>query len=115
MLLWLWCRPAAVALTGPLAWEPPCAAGEALKSKTNKRPTTANANLRKKNGAGGIRLNGFRQYYKVSHQNSMVLAQKQKYRSVEQDRKPRMKPTHLWLTTMTKGARIYNGENTVPS
>uniref|UniRef100_A0A8C3X9L0 Desmoglein 4 n=1 Tax=Catagonus wagneri TaxID=51154 RepID=A0A8C3X9L0_9CETA len=24
-LLWLWCRPAAVALIGPLAWEPPCA------------------------------------------------------------------------------------------
>ena len=23
MLLWLWCRPAAVALIRPLAWEPP--------------------------------------------------------------------------------------------
>ena len=22
-LLWLWCRPAATALIGPLAWEPP--------------------------------------------------------------------------------------------
>ena len=31
-----------------------------------------------------------------SHQNSMVLAQKQTYRSMEQDRKPRNKPTHLW-------------------
>ena len=31
--LWLWCRPAATALTRPLAWEPPCAAGMALKSK----------------------------------------------------------------------------------
>ena len=31
-----------------------------------------------------------------SHQNSMVLAQKQKYRSMEQDRKPRYKPLHLW-------------------
>ena len=29
-----------------------------------------------------------------SHQNSMVLAQKQKYRPVEQDRKPRIKPMH---------------------
>ena len=31
-----------------------------------------------------------------SNQDSMVLAQKQKYRSMEQDRKPRDKPTHLW-------------------
>ena len=32
-----------------------------------------------------------------SHQNSMVLAQKQKYRPMEQDRKPRNKPMHLWV------------------
>ena len=31
-----------------------------------------------------------------SHQDSMVLAQKQKYRPVEQDRKPRDKSMHLW-------------------
>ena len=31
-----------------------------------------------------------------SHQDSMVLAQRQKYRSVEQNRKPRDKTTHLW-------------------
>ena len=31
-----------------------------------------------------------------SNQESMVLAQKQKYRSMEQDRKPRDKPTHIW-------------------
>ena len=30
-LLWLWCRPAATAPIGPLAWEPPYAAGAALK------------------------------------------------------------------------------------
>ena len=33
---------------------------------------------------------------RYSNQDSMVLAQKQKYRSVEQDRKPRDKPTHIW-------------------
>ena len=32
-LLWLCCRPAAVALIQPLAWEIPFAAGVALKSK----------------------------------------------------------------------------------
>ena len=32
-----------------------------------------------------------------SHQDSMVLAQKQKYRPMEQDRKPRNKPMHLYV------------------
>ena len=32
-----------------------------------------------------------------SHQDSMVLARKQKYRPMEQDRKPRNKPMHLWV------------------
>ena len=31
-----------------------------------------------------------------SHQDSMVLAQRQKYRSMEQNRNPRDKSTHLW-------------------
>ena len=32
-----------------------------------------------------------------SHQDSMILAQKQKYRPMEQDRKPRNKPMYLWV------------------
>ena len=32
-----------------------------------------------------------------SHQDSMVLAQKHKYRPMEQDRKPRNKPMPLWV------------------
>ena len=32
-----------------------------------------------------------------SHQDSIVLAQKQKYRPTEQDRKPRNKPMPLWI------------------
>ena len=32
-----------------------------------------------------------------SHQDSMVLAQKQKYRPMKQDRNSRDKPTHLWV------------------
>ena len=40
----------------------------------------------------------------------MVLAQNQKYRPMEQDRKPRKK-THVPISTLflTKEARIYNG------
>ena len=41
-LLWPWCTLAAAALTRPLAWERPYAAGEALKkkqkNKTKKNP-----------------------------------------------------------------------------
>ena len=47
-----------------------------------------------------------------SHQDSMVLAQRQKYRSMEKNRKPRDKSTHLW-TPSTKEARIYNGVKTI--
>ena len=35
----LWCRPAAAALIGPLAWEPPYAAG-AAKNKNKNPPKT---------------------------------------------------------------------------
>ena len=37
MLLWLWGRPAATALIRPLAWEPPYAAGAALKRQEKKK------------------------------------------------------------------------------
>ena len=38
-LLWLWRRPAATALIGPLAWEPPYAEGVTLeKAKRQKNP-----------------------------------------------------------------------------
>ena len=49
-----------------------------------------------------------------SYQDSMVLAQGQKYRSMEQNRKPRDKSTHLMDTlSLTKEARIHNGEKTI--
>ena len=36
-LLWLWHRPAALAPTGPLDWEPPYAPGVALKRQKTKK------------------------------------------------------------------------------
>ena len=49
------------------------------------------------------------------NQDSMVLAQIQKYRSMEQDRKPRDKLMHIWSPYLIKEARIYNGEKTASS
>ena len=40
-----------------------------------------------------------------SHQDSMVLVQRQKYRSMEQNRKPRDKSTHLWTPYLWQGGK----------
>ena len=47
-LLWPWCRPAAAAPTGPLAWEFPYAAGVALK-KRKKKVIHNHQKIKKKN------------------------------------------------------------------
>ena len=39
------------------------------------------------------------------HQDSMVVAQKQKHRPMEQDREPRDKPTDLWVLYFDKGGK----------
>ena len=45
-----------------------------------------------------------------SNQDNMELAQKQKYRSMEQDRKPRDKPTHLRSTNLWQRRQGYTME-----
>ena len=82
--------------------------------KKHKRPWIAKTILRKKNK---------RRYHapwfqtilqSYGNQNSMVLAQKQIHRAMEQNRQPRNKPMHLWtINLQKKEARIYNEEKTV--
>ena len=61
----------------------------------HRRPQIAKAVLRKKNGAGGIDLPTSDFATSYIHQDSMVLAQKQKYRPMEKDRNAKNKPMHL--------------------
>ena len=45
-----------------------------------------------------------------SYQDSMVLAKRQKYRSMEQNRKPRDKSTHLWKPYLWQRRQEYRME-----
>ena len=45
-----------------------------------------------------------------SHQDSMVLAQRQKYRSMEQNRKPKDKSAHLWTLYLWQRRQEYTME-----
>ena len=48
VLLWLWRRPEAIAPIQPLAWEPPNAAGVALKRQKEKEKLNKVKNLKKR-------------------------------------------------------------------
>ena len=60
-----------------------------------RKPRIATAILRKKHGTGGINLPDFRVYYKAVVIKTGWYWQRQKYRSTEQNRKPRDKSMHM--------------------
>ena len=51
-LLWLWCRPAATAVIRPLVWEPPYAAGVALKRQKDQKKKNKKTKKQKNNVYG---------------------------------------------------------------
>ena len=67
LLLWLWCRPAAIALIWPLAREPPYAAGLALKRQKKKKKISGQ---RTENTGRKMRKKRHEKIHKKKYKNS---------------------------------------------
>lgn len=81
-----------------------------FSKKCNKRLWIPRGLMKTKDKVGGITIWDFKLYSKsCNHQDSMVLAQKQTQRSMEQNKKPRNGPSTLWSTNLTKQERMPNG------
>ena len=82
----------------------------------NKRPIIAKVNQKKKNNTGSITLPNFRYYYKaIVIKTAWCWHKKQTYGSMEQNRGPRNKLTHLWSIKLQKGGNNIQWGKTVSS
>ena len=61
-----------------------------------QKTLNSQSNLEKEKRSWRNQASGLQTLQSYSNQDSMILAQKQEYRSMEQDRKLRDKPTHIW-------------------
>ena len=79
-----------------------------------KKPWIAKAILRKKNEPVGKSAWFQTMPQSYSHQDSMVLAQRQKNRSMEHNRRPRDKSTYLWTPYFWQRRQEYTMETRQP-
>ena len=73
----------------------------------HRRLWMAKAILRKKNGARRIRHPFFSLYYKFIVIKTVWYSHTKTYRWMEQDRKPRDKPTHIWSIYLWQRRQAY--------
>ena len=75
-----------------------------------QKPQIASQSNLEKEGTGGINLPDFRLYYKATVIKTVWYWHRQKYRSMEQNRKPRVKSTYLWTPYLRQRRQGYTME-----